>query len=114
MLYASLLMLAQVETRGNIPSHLLPVILILLIGGALGWVIAAVLGFQRASAFGPSARWFAYCAVCLIIYHLQWLVLAFFSNDADMALNVGPFFNLFVVLASVCAILGFVKLTNPR
>jgi hypothetical protein len=31
-----------------------------------------------------------------------------------MALGVGAFFNLFVVLAAVCAIMGFVRMTNPR
>ncbi len=107
-------MLAQAETRGTQPTFFLPVVLILLIAGVLAWLIAAVLGFQRARAFGPSTRWFAFCAVCLIIYHLQFLLLAFaVVSDADMGLNVGAFFNLFIVLAGVCAIMGFVKLTDP-
>jgi len=29
-------------------------------------------------------------------------------------LGIGAFFNLFVVLASVCAIIAFVRLTDPR
>ena len=85
-------------------------------------MIAAVLGFARASAFGSSARWFSYAAVCLIIYHLQFLlfgIVAFVgvsqnSPDLGAALGVGAFFNLFVVLGAVCAIMGFVRLTNPR
>ncbi len=111
---ALLLALLQTETRANIPGHFLYVVLILMVAGALGWMIAAVLGFQRASAFGPSTRWFALSAVCLIIYHLQFLLLAFFSSDADMALSIGAFFNLFVVIGAICAILGFVKLTETR
>jgi hypothetical protein len=114
MLLASLMLLMQTETRATQPTFFLPVVLILLVAGVLAWLIAAVLGFQRARAFGPSTRWFALCAVCLIIYHLQFLLLAFaVYGDADTALNVGAFFNLFVVLGAVCAIMGFVKLTDP-
>lgn len=119
MLFASLLLLLQDETRATQPSFFLPVVLILLITGALGWLIAAVLGFQRARAFGPSARWFSLAAVCLIIYHLQFVLLGVVAvlsrdqADLSMVLNVGAFFNLFVVLGGICAILGFVKLTNP-
>jgi hypothetical protein len=122
MLLASLWMLAQTETRATQPTFFLPVVLILLVAGTLGWLIAAVLGFQRARAFGPSARWFSLAAVCLIVYHLQFVLLGVVAmlsssqTDADlgMVLSVGAFFNLFVVLAAICAIMGFVKLTNPE
>jgi peptidoglycan/LPS O-acetylase OafA/YrhL len=115
MLLASLWLLMQTETRATQPNFFVPVVLILLVAGVLGWLIAAVLGFQRARAFGPSARWFTFCAVCLIIYHLQFLLLAFaVYSDADTALNVGAFFNLFIVIGAICAIMGFVKLTNPE
>jgi hypothetical protein len=117
MLLASLWMLAQTETRANEPSFFKPIFLILLVAGALGWLIAMVLGFQRARAFGPSAKWFTYAALCLLLYHLQFVLLALFiviQNNTDMVLNLGAFFNLFVVLAAGCAIMGFVKLTNPE
>lgn len=113
MFPASHLILAQAESF-PIPRFFLPVVLLLLVGGALGWLIAAVLGFARARAFGASARWFTYAAVCLLIYHLQFFVLAFVSNNPNQALAVGAFFNLFVMLASICAIIGFVRLTTPR
>ncbi len=115
MLIASLIMLAQVETRYTQPTYFAPVVLTLLAVGALGWLIATVLGFARARAFGPSTRWFAITAACLLLYHLQFLILAFglIQNDPNLVLGVGAFFNLFVVLASVCAIIGFVRLTNP-
>jgi hypothetical protein len=117
MLLASLLLLLQSETRANEPSFFKPIFLILLVAGALGWLIAMVLGFQRARAFGPSARWFTYAAICLLIYHLQFVLLALFivvQNNTDMVLNLGAFFNLFVVIGSICAIMGFIKLTNPE
>ena len=117
MLLATIWMLAQAETRANEPSYFKPVFLMLLVAGALGWLIAMVLGFQRARAFGPSVRWFTYAALCLLLYHLQFVLLALFiviQNNADMVLNLGAFFNLFVVLAAACAIMGFVKLTNPE
>jgi hypothetical protein len=117
MLLASLLLLLQTETRANEPTYFKPIFLILLIAGALGWLIAMVLGFQRARAFGPSAKWFTYAAMCLLIYHLQFVLLALFivvQNNTDMVLNLGAFFNLFVVIGAICAIIGFVKLTNPE
>jgi hypothetical protein len=116
MLLATLWMLAQTETRANEPTFFKPIFLILLVAGALGWLIAMVLGFQRARAFGPSAKWFTYAAVCLLLYHLQFVLLALFiiQNNADLVLSVGAFFNLFIVLAAACAIMGFVKLTNPE
>ncbi|HMF56507.1 MAG TPA: hypothetical protein VK619_09195 [Pyrinomonadaceae bacterium] len=109
--------LIQTETRYTPPSYFGIVAIGLLLAGIIGWLVAAVLGFARARAFGPAVRWFALASVCLIIYHLQFLVLAFglIQNDNDLVLSVGAFFNLFVVLGSVCAIIGFINLTSaPR
>ncbi len=117
MLLASLWLLMQTETRATQPNFFVPVVLILLVAGVLGWLIAAVLGFQRARAFGPSARWFALASACMIVFHLQFVLLAlgFILDNPDMTLAVGAFFNLFAVLAAVCAILGFLRLTSsPR
>jgi len=108
--------------RATQPTYFYVVVLLLLIAGGVGWLVAAVLGFARSPAFGPSARWFSYAAVCLIIYHLQFLlfgVLVFLgvtqnSENLTTALGVGAFFNLFVVLGAFCAIMGFVRLTSPR
>jgi hypothetical protein len=120
MFFPLLIVLQQL--RATQPTYFFIVVLLLLIAGGIGWLIAAVLGFARSPAFGPSARWFSYAAVCLIIYHLQFLlfgVLVFMGlsqNSADLnaALSLGAFFNLFVVLGSICAIMGFVKLTSTR
>src|SRR5689334_3224425 len=120
-MFFPLLLLFQ-QLRATQPNYFFLVTLLLLIAGGIGWLIAAVLGFARSPAFGPSARWFSYAAVCLIIYHLQFLlfgVLVFLginqnSVDLSMALGVGAFFNLFVVLGDVCAILGFVRITFSR
>lgn len=117
-----LLVVLLQQIRATQPTYFFLVTLLLLVLGGVGWLIAAVLGFARSPAFGPSARWFSYAAVCLIIYHLQFLVfgllvfLGMNQNSADLttALGVGAFFNLFVVLAAVCAIMGFVRMTNPR
>lgn len=115
MLLASVAMLAQAQQTYNEPVYFKPIFLALLVAGMLGWLIAAVLGFARARAFGASTRWFALACVCLILYHLQFLVMAIFIiNDPEIVLNIGAFFNLFIVLGAVCAILGFVRLTNPR
>lgn len=116
MLLASVLLLAQIETRYEQPTWFAAVAILLLIAGGVAWLIAAVLGFARARAFGPSTRWFAFAAVCMILYHLQFLLLAlgFLLESSSMTLNVGAFFNLFVVLAAVCCTMGFIRLTNPR
>ena len=122
MFLASIVALAQIETAYTKPTYFVPVFVGMFLLGAVGWLVAAVLGFARSPAFGPSARWFSYAAVCLIIYHLQFLLFGVFvflgmsqnSADLTMALGVGAFFNLFVVLAAVCAIMGFVRMTNPR
>ncbi|MBA3766661.1 MAG: hypothetical protein H0W99_06675 [Acidobacteria bacterium] len=115
MITATLATLAQNQTFTP-PGYFGLVVVLLLVAGIIGWIIAAVLGFARARAFGPSTRWFALAAVCMIIYHLQFLVLAVgaIQNDSDLVLGVGAFFNLFVILASICAIIGFVRLTDPR
>lgn len=98
------------------PSYMIAPLALLLIAGAVGSLIAAVLGFSRARAYGASARWFALAFVCLVIYHAQWLVagIALSQNNASLAFGLLSFFNLFVVLASVCAIIGFVRLTDSR
>jgi len=117
MLTALLAMQAQGDQSYRSPSYFVPVVLGLLAGGALCWLVAALLGFKRARVFGPPAWWFALSAVCLVVYHLQFLVLALgiVGGDNDLVLGVGAFFNLFVFLGAVCAVVGFTRFTNnPR
>src|SRR6266516_866570 len=106
----------QAETNFREPGYFAPAILGLLGLGAVAWLVAAVLGFARARAFGPSARWFSFAAVCLLLFHIQILVIGFgaISNYTDLAFGMVAFFNLFVVLGAVCAIIGFIRLTSPR
>src|SRR5215216_7295329 len=121
MFFPTLLMLFQ-QLRATQPQYFFLVTLLLLIAGGVAWLIAAVLGFARSPAFGPSARWFSYAAVCLIIYHLHFLLFGVFvflgmshnSVAMRMALGDGAYLNLFVVLGAVCAIMGFVRMTSPR
>src|SRR6266496_968016 len=105
----------QTETAFNEPSYFLPVILASLIAGAILWLVAAVLVFARARAFGASARWFSFAAVCLLLFHLQFLALAFglIIKDLRTVFAILTFFNIFVVVGAICAIMGFVRLTNP-
>ena len=110
----------QEGMTANQPSYFMPVFVALMFAGGIGWLIAAVLGFARARAFGASTRWFSFAAVCLLLYHIYWVVVGFVAvigaqqNNFDAVLVVGAFLNVFVVLGAVCAILGFVRLTNPR
>src|SRR5688500_20403018 len=89
MFFPLLFMLQQL--RATQPWYFFLVVLLLLIAGGVGWLIAAVLGFARSPAFGPSARWFSYAAVCLIIYHLQFLLFGVFvflgmsQNSVDLS-----------------------------
>ena len=93
------------------------VIIVLLVAGIIGWLIAAALGFARARAFGPSTRWFALSALFVLLYHLHLVAFALLGrveSDVEKLLSFGAFFNVWIVLASVCAIIGFLRLTNPR
>jgi hypothetical protein len=113
-------MFLQTGMRANQPGYFGPVFVGLLLAGGLGWLVASVLGFARARAFGASTRWFSFAAVCLLIYHIQFVLLGIAAvlgaqqNDFDSVLALGAFLNVFVVLGSACAIMGFVRLTNPR
>jgi len=109
-------LLAQVDTTFNKPTYFIPVFLGMFLLGAVAWLIAAVLGFARARAFGPSARWFSFAAVCLLLFHIQFIAVGFgvVTNDTSLAFSILTFFNLFVILGAVCAIMGFIRLTNPR
>jgi hypothetical protein len=83
----------------------------------LGWLMAAALGFARARAYGESARWFAVSAVCMLLYHVQWLVFGIYGfkeRNMGNVLAVGAFFNLFIVLGAVCAIVGFSRMNAPK
>src|SRR5882762_10757429 len=103
-MFPSLVTLLQ-SLKGTPPAYFLVVTLLLLIAGGIAWLVAAVLGFARSPAFGPSARWFSYAAVCLILYHLHFLLFGVFvflgatqnSVDLTTAMAVGAFFNLFIV-----------------
>jgi hypothetical protein len=98
------------------PSYFAVPLVGFLLLGAVASLVAAVLGFARAKAFGPAARWFALACACLTIYHIQWLLAAFalIGGDNDLAFGAFGFINLFITLAAMCAIIGFVKMTNPR
>ncbi|MDT4968640.1 MAG: hypothetical protein QOJ64_3377 [Acidobacteriota bacterium] len=110
----SSLVLAQ-STEFVAPSYFNVVLLGLLALGAIGWLVAAVLGFARARAFGPATRWFAFSAVALLIYHLQFVLMVLAANsDPSLLLKFGAFFDLFVVVGAVCAIIGFARMTGPR
>lgn len=113
---ATMVMFAQTETAFKEPSYFAPVMLGLLVLGAVAWLIAAVLGFARAKAFGPPVRWFSFAAVSLILYHLQFVALGFslLTKDNTLVFNLLTFFNIFVIIAALCAIMGFIRLTSPR
>ncbi|MBC7931264.1 MAG: hypothetical protein H7Z38_11950 [Rubrivivax sp.] len=115
MLLTFTLGLAQAEVR--IPAYF-PWVAVGLLGvGGLGWLIAAVMGFARARAFGESPRWFAISAVCLLLNQIQWFVFAVYGlneRNTGSLLAMGAFFNLFVALGAICAIIGFMRLSNPK
>ena len=102
---------AQADQAFRAPSSFTTVVLLLLVGGALAWLVAAVLGFTRARVYGPAARWFALAAVCMVLFHLHILLIGFAMAQRS-ALTLGAFFNLFVLLAAVCAIIGFTRLNK--
>jgi len=116
MVIASMVMLAQVETTFREPSYFAPVMLGMLVLGAVAWLIAAVLGFARARAFGASASWFSLSAVCLILFHVQFIVLGLgvLTKDSSLVFGILSFFNFFILIGAVCAIMGFIRLTSPR
>jgi len=110
------MLFAQVANTFHQPGYFAPVIITMFLLGAIAWLVAAVLGFARARAFGPATRWFSFTAVCLLLFHIQFLALGFgvLTNDTNFVFTVLTFFNLFVILGAVCAIIGFIRLTNPR
>jgi hypothetical protein len=120
MLVASTLPLAAWWAQG-VPrfgtSLTVVVFLILFVGSLLGWLIASVLGFARARAFGPSTRWFAFSCLCLLGFNLHLLAVSLFGmteTDPEKVISFGAFSPLFLVLGSISAIIGFLRLTNPR
>ncbi|HKR02097.1 MAG TPA: hypothetical protein VJT09_15565 [Pyrinomonadaceae bacterium] len=100
----------------NLPSYFVWVFGLLLVLGALAWLVATVLGFARARAFGVSTRWFALSSACMILYHAHWLALIFSINsqNGSIIFPILASLNLFVVLGAICAIIGFARLNSPR
>ena len=111
-----IMLLAQVENTFHKPSYFGPVIAAMFLLGAIGWLVATVLGFARARAFGSSTRWFTFSAICLLLFHLQFLAVGFgvLTNDNNFVFTLLTFFNFFVVLGAICSIIGFIRLTTPR
>ncbi len=118
MIATSLWLLAQTQTQATQPGYFIPVFVTLFVISLVVWLIAAVLGFGRARSYGAPARWFALSALCLILYHLHLLLLGIIGavginrreKDYGMMLNVGAFFNLFILIGAICAIIGFTKM----
>lgn len=116
MLMSLTLMLAQADGQVSqvygLPSYFLPVFIALLLASALGCLIAVVLGFGRARTHGASARWFALAAACLFLYHVHLIVMSFasISGRAGLAFPLITFLNLFILLAAICIVIGFMKM----
>ena len=113
---ALLLALAQTETTFHEPGYFASTIMAMFLVGAVMSLVAAVLGFARSRAFGPSTRWFSFAAVCLILFHIQFLALGFgvLTKDNSLVFTILTFFNFFILLAAVCMAMGFIRLTSPR
>jgi uncharacterized membrane protein YhaH (DUF805 family) len=110
-----MLMLAQGDSdyaQVILPKYFVPIFFALMVAGLLGCLIAAVLGFRRARDHGGNGRWFALAAVCLVIYHVQLLVMGFaaMKANASIAFPLITLLNLFIFLAAVCIIFGFYKM----
>ena len=116
MVTCSMLVLAQGETTFREPGYFAYLMLGMLVLGAVTWLIAAVLGFARAKAFGSSARWFSFAAVALILFHIQFIVLGLgvLTKDSSLIYGILSFFNFFIIVAAICSIMGFIRLTHPR
>src|ERR1041385_2830033 len=116
MVTLATLLLMQTAVSAKQPPYFAAVLIGSLILGGLGWLIASVLGFARARAFGASARWFSFAAVCLLLFHVHILVFGFgvVLRDYNTVFAILTFFNGFIILAAFCAIMGFIRLTNPR
>ena len=120
MLPTFLLMFMQSEMSAKRPVYFVAVLIGSLVVGGIGWLVATVLGFARARAFGASTRWFTFAALCLLLYHIQFVLLGIVTimgarqDNFDPVLSIGAFLNVFVVLGAVCAIMGFIRLTSPR
>jgi hypothetical protein len=116
MVMPLIFLLAQTETTFREPGYFAPTIMATFLVGAVLALVAAVLGFARAKAFGPSTRWFSFAAVCLILFHIQFLALGFgvLTKDNSLVFTILTFFNFFILLAAFCMIMGFIRLTNPR
>lgn len=118
MLLASTLPLALAQTAvPRFASLTVVVFLLLFVGSLIGWLVAAVLGFARSRAFGPATRWFAFSCISLLGFNLHLLavaVLGMTETDPEKVLSFGAFAPLFLLLGSLCAIVGFLRLTNPR
>jgi hypothetical protein len=109
------LVLAQADAQTSqvvLPSYFVPIFFVLMVGGVLACLVAAVLGFGRARAHGSHARWFALAAVCLLLYHLQLLAMGFagLKGNAGLAFPLITTLNLFIVLGGLCLIIGFIKM----
>jgi hypothetical protein len=108
--------LAQAQSPQIQSTALVLTIVVLLGAGLVGWLAATVIGFARAR-FGAATRWFALASLCLLIYHVQWIAFGLLGRgetNLNRLLSFGSFFNLFVFLGSICAIVGFLRLSNPR
>ncbi|MDQ1611222.1 MAG: hypothetical protein QOG00_1153 [Pyrinomonadaceae bacterium] len=120
MLIASTLPLAWAAQAAPVPrfaSLTVVVFLVLFTCSLLGWLVASVLGLARGRAFGPATRWFAISCICMLGFNLHLLavaVLGMTETDPEKVLSFGAFSPLFLVLGSLCAVVGFLRLTNPR
>jgi hypothetical protein len=121
LLMLALTLLALQDVRYTQPSSFFTyAVLLLVVLGIVGWLVAVILGFGRIKRFGPAARWFVLSALCVLLFHVHLIVfvvitavMAAKGGDIAPALKFGFFFNLFIVLGAIFAIMGFNEMKNP-
>ena len=115
-MHVAAILLLQTETTFHEPAYFGPTIMGMFFLGAVVSLVASVLGFARARAFGPPARWFSFLSVCLLLFHIQFLVLGFgvLTKDSNLVFGILTFFNFFILLAAICAVIGFIRMTSTR
>ncbi|MEO6391167.1 MAG: hypothetical protein ABIP75_04890 [Pyrinomonadaceae bacterium] len=100
----------------EIPKYFVPVFVLLLIVGLVGSLVAFVLGRGRARTGGPAVKWFSFAALALLFYYLQWFVWVYaISRQSTTLIWLLISFNtLFVFVAVVCAIMGFMQIKGAE
>lgn len=109
---ATLLLLQESTSVYQQPSYFAPAFIAIWLVGLVVCLGATIVGFKT---IDKTAYWFRLAGLFLLLYFLQWFIFVFaiVKQNQSFIWGLMVFFNVPLVLAAACILVGLMNLKSP-